>query len=139
MKSMRASSCFHVCSCVRDLTELVDPGKNPIPALQKFWAMNPAPEEVVRQVKALCEVNQWDELTLIKIIFGSLFDKDIRRNFVHKARYLRLFANNSKQQKIVLYCVEKLCQMDPNALPILADLLHGLWEQNVLDEEVCFL
>lgn len=121
---------------LRELVDLVEPGKNPIPALQKFWASNPEPEDVVRQIKALCDVNQWDELTLIKIIFGSLFDKDLRRNFVLKARYLRLFASNSKQQKMVLYCVEKLCQMDASALPLLNDLLCGLWEENVLDEEV---
>lgn len=58
-----------------DLTELVKVGSNPIPALQKFWASLPSNDEVTRQVRALAEANQWSEANMMKIIFGSLFDK----------------------------------------------------------------
>jgi translation initiation factor 5 len=118
------------------LVEVIKVGTNPIPALQKFWASNPKPEDAMRQVKALAEANQWSETNLIKIIFGSLFDKDLRKNFVLKARYLRLFVPTQKQQKLVLYCVEKLCQIDANTLPLLNDLLHGLWEENLVDDDI---
>lgn len=46
-----------------------------------------------------------------------------------KARYLRLFTPTAKQQKIVLYCVEKLCQMDAEAVKVVADMLNGFWEE----------
>jgi len=118
-----------------DLVEQVKVGSNPIPALQKFWASIPSPDEVQRQVRALAEANGWSEANLMKILFGSFFDKDLRTGFIIKARYLRLFVPTQKQQKIVLYCVEKLCQMDAEAVKGIADLLHGLWEENVVDED----
>jgi len=118
-----------------ELVDLVKVGSNPIPALQKFWDSIPSAEEAQRQVRALSEANQWSEANVIKIVFGSLFDKDLRRGFMIKSRYLRLFVPTAKQQKIVLYCVEKLCQLDGEAVKIVADLLNGLWEENILDDE----
>jgi len=75
-------------------------------------------------------------LRLTQIVFGSLFDKDLRKGFVSKARYLRLFVPTQKQQKLVLYCVEKLCQIDANVLPLLNDLLNGLWEESLVDDDI---
>jgi len=73
---------------------------------------------------------------LLQIVFGSLFDKDLRKGFVEKARYLGLFVPSQKQQKLVLFCVEKLCQLDAAVVPLLNDLLNGLWEESLIDDDV---
>jgi len=39
-----------------------------------------------------------------------------------------------KQQKMVLYCLEKICQFEKSIIPILPSILNGFWEEGVLDE-----
>jgi len=49
---------------------------------------------------------------------------------------LALFVNGEKEQKVVLYCVEKLCQLDPHVINSIADVLFGLYEEDILDESL---
>lgn len=74
-----------------------------------------------------------------QILFGSLFPKPFpTKDFVKKARIIRLFVTGPKQQKVVLFCVEKLCQMDSSAVALLPSILNCFWEESVIDEEVVY-
>jgi len=110
------------------------PGANPLKLLQEFWASKPEDTEILKQVRGLAARERWSEGQLLKTVFGSLFDQNFRKDFYNKAETLALFVNGDKEQKVVLYCVEKLCQMDSNVINSIADLLHGFWEEDILDE-----
>jgi len=110
------------------------PGANPLKLLQEFFATKPDDTEIVKQVTGLAARERWSEGQLLKTVFGSLFDGTLRTDFYTKAETLSLFVHNEKHQKVVLYCIEKLCQMDNHVISAIADVLHGFWEEDVLDE-----
>jgi len=113
-------------------------GQNPVEVLEKFWQTNPSHEEAFNKITALATTQAWSEGTLLRsYLFPSLFASDIKKDFYKKAGYLNLFVKgNKKQQKVVLFCVEKLCQILPATIPSLPSILNGLYEEEVLDEEV---
>eukprot|EP01128_Nolandella_sp_AFSM9_P010877 TRINITY_DN7593_c0_g1_i1.p1 TRINITY_DN7593_c0_g1~~TRINITY_DN7593_c0_g1_i1.p1 ORF type:complete len:389 (+),score=110.12 TRINITY_DN7593_c0_g1_i1:133-1167(+) len=119
------------------LSKMIKPGTNPIPTLSKFFESPPSDEEVLSQVRELVESNQWSESQFFKILFGSMFPKPLpKENFITKVHSIRLFVTSQKQQKVILYCIEKLCQMDSSAVPLLPSILNCFWEESVLDEEI---
>jgi translation initiation factor 5 len=110
--------------------------EKPIPALQAYFATNPDPEDCVNQVKALSNKLQLSDTNLIKTIFAALFPGDhIRKDFYKKTDTLSLFCTNTKHQKIVLYCLEKLMEYDKKLLPELPHLLNGFFEERILDQD----
>jgi len=121
-----------------ETTLTVAPGQNPVEVLEKFWESGPSHEEALTKVNVLATAQAWSEGTLLRnYLFPSLFAKDIRKDFYKKAGYLNLFTkNNKKQQKVVLYCVEKLCQIVPATIPVLPSFLNGLYSEEVLDEDI---
>jgi len=121
-----------------ETTLTIGPGQNPVEVLEKFWESGPSHEEALAKVNALATAQAWSEGTLLRTsLFPSLFAKDIRKDFYKKAGYLNLFIkNNKKQQKVVLYCVEKLCQIVPATIPALPSFLNGLYSEEVLDEDI---
>jgi len=110
--------------------------QNPVPSLTKYFATYPDPEECVNQVKILSTKLQFSDTTLMKTIFASLFTHDtIRKDFYKKTEILALFCTNTKHQKIVLYCIEKLVEHDKKLLPQLPHLLNGFFEERILDQD----
>jgi len=116
----------------------VGTGQNPVEVLEKFWQTNPTPEEAFTKISALATTQAWSEGTLLRsYLFPSLFASDIKKDFYKKAAYLNLFVKgNKKQQKVVLFCIEKLCQIIPASIPSLPSILSGFYEEEVLDEDV---
>jgi len=116
----------------------VAPGQNAVEVLSKFWETNPSHEEAFNKITALAAAQAWSESTLLRsYLFPSLFAVDIKKDFYKKASYLNLFVKaNKKQQKVVMFCVEKLCQLIPAVIPALPSFLNGLFEEEVLDEEI---
>jgi len=116
----------------------VAPGQKPEEILMKFFETNPTHEEAFNKITALATSQAWSEGTLLRsYLFPSLFATDIKKDFYRKAGYLNLFVKgNKKQQKVVLFCVEKLCQLIPTVIPSLPSFLNGLYEEEVLDEEI---
>jgi len=55
--------------------------------------------------------------------------------FTKKTEILALFCTNTKHQKIVLYCIEKLVEHDKKLLPQLPHLLNGFFEERILDQD----
>jgi len=120
-----------------EATLTIAPGHNPVEILSNFWDTNPSHAEALSKVKALATAQAWSEVTLLRnYIFPSLFAKDIRIDFYKKAGFLRLFVKDNKaHQKLVLYCIEKLCIISPDTIGLLPGFLQGLFTTNVLDEE----
>jgi translation initiation factor 5 len=122
----------------REVNLTVAPGQNAVQVLSKFWETNPSHEEAYNKITALANSQAWSESTLLRsYLFPSLFASDIKKDFYKKAAHLNLFVKgNKKQQKVVLFCVEKLCQLIPAVIPSLPSFLNGLYEEEVLDEEI---
>jgi len=112
------------------------PGQNPILLFQDFWKKEPTPQNTLTSVKALQNELKWSDMQLIKTVFGSLFDKNIRKDFYEKVETLQLFVPTIKEQKIVLLCIEKLCEIEPTILEFLSSVLNGFYEEEVLSEEL---
>jgi len=66
------------------------PGQTPIQVLQEFWKTEPNSDEILKKVKQLQNSQRWSDGTLLKIVFSSLFDKDIKKNFLKKTAILEL-------------------------------------------------
>jgi len=116
----------------------VAPGQKPDDVLAKYFETNPSHEEAFNKITALSAAQAWSEGTLLRsYLFPALFARDIKKDFYRKASYLNLFVKgNKKQQKLVLFCVEKLCQLNPAVVPSLPSFLNGLYEEEVLDEDI---
>jgi len=116
----------------------VAPGQKPEEVLKKFFETNPTHEDAFTKITALSTSQAWSEGTLLRsYLFPSLFAADIKKDFYRKAAYLNLFVKgNKKQQKVVLFCVEKLCQLMPAVIPALPSFLNGLYDGEVLDEDI---
>jgi len=116
----------------------VAPGQNAVEVLSKFWDTNPSHEDAFNKITALALAQAWSESTLLRsYLFPSLFASDIKKDFYKKASYLNLFVKgNNKQQKVVLFCVEKLCQLVRTVIPSLPSFLNGLFEEEILDEDI---
>jgi len=116
----------------------VAPGQKPEEVLAKYFETNPTHEEAFNKITALSAAQAWSEGSLLRsYLFPALFAREIKKDFYRKASYLNLFVKgNKKQQKVVLFCVEKLCQINPQVIPSLPSYLNGLYEEEVLDEEI---
>uniref|UniRef100_A0A6B2L7P6 W2 domain-containing protein n=1 Tax=Arcella intermedia TaxID=1963864 RepID=A0A6B2L7P6_9EUKA len=114
------------------------PGQNPVDVLSKFFKTNPSPEEAFAKINELATAQTWSEGTLLRnYLFPCLFANDIKKDFYKKAAYLNLFVKGDvKQQKVVLYCIEKLCSLVPATVANLPSILNGFYCEEVLDEEI---
>jgi len=121
-----------------EVTLTVTAGQKPDEVLAKYFETNPSHEEALNKITALSAAQAWSEGSLLRsYLFPALFARDIKKDFYRKASYLNLFVKgNKKQQKLVLFCVEKLCQLSPAVIPTLPSFLNGLYEEEVLDEDI---
>jgi len=112
-----------------------EPGKNPIPMLQKYFASNPEPQVCIQEVQEAAAKVRWSDTQTMKAIFASLFDAHIRTEFYKKCDTLAMFVQGSKHEKIVLYCLEKLLEKEAELIKDLPHILHGFYEEAILSED----
>jgi translation initiation factor 5 len=114
---------------------VVKPGQDPLSVLREYWRKDESDEGIVKTVRTLQLNVKWSETQLIKSIFYSLFDKNIRKGFYKKVQILQLFVNNEKAEKIVLYCLERLCQQFPSAIQEVPHVLNAFWKFHICEQD----
>jgi len=73
-----------------------EPGKNPIPVLQKYFATNPEPQVCLQEVQAAAARVHWTDTQTMKALFAALFDGNLKTHFYKKCDTLVLFVQGSK-------------------------------------------
>jgi translation initiation factor 2 beta subunit (eIF-2beta)/eIF-5 len=123
---------------IDDKTELVS-NAFPIVNLLKYISSEPTEDDFVDELLKLRNTQGWSETVLIKYIFATLFsDGDIKYNFFKKVIYLEYFVNTTKDMMVVLMCVEKFLEEHNEHVTIVSDILCGLYESYVIDEDGIF-
>jgi len=112
-----------------------EPGKNPIPVLQKYFASNPDSQACLQEVQAAAARVHWSETQTMKAIFAALFDGNIKNNFYKKCDTLALFVQGSKHEKIVLLGLVKLLEKETKLIKELSHILNGFYEEAILSED----
>ena len=114
---------------------MFEPGKNPIPVLQKYLETNPEPQVLVQEIQAAAARVHWTDTQTLKALFASLFDSSIKTNFYKKCDTLALFVQGPKQEKIVLLGLVKLLEKEVQLLSDLTHILNGFYSEGILSED----
>jgi len=113
-------------------------GQDPLSLMAKFWKSNPSKESVVESLQKFQSEQEWSETQLFNLVFGSLFDQNLEKDFERKAEYMKLFISKPKDQKQLLFCVEKLCQMHPTLITQISSILQSFYNSEMLCDDVVF-
>jgi len=116
----------------------LSPGQDPLELLKNFWNSKPPLETVADKVRAFQKLQGWTDTQMFSLVFGSLFDTNFEKAFADKAKMLSLFVAGPKDEKTLLFCLEKLCQMQPSLIPKTSGILQNFYDQNLLDDDVIF-
>jgi len=114
------------------------PGGNPLELLSNFWKFNPPKASIDEKVHKLQADQEWTDVQLFSVVFGSLFDQNLQHDFIRKAEIMTIFVKRPKDQKQLLICIEKLCQMHPSLIPQLPSILQEFYNRCHLSEDVVF-
>lgn len=113
---------------------------DPIDALHTFLTQSPTPKgrAILQHVQQIAMANGWNESNTLSAVYGALFGKGILEHLKTRAPILKLFIHTPSDQKQVLFLTERLCSRDPQAALKIAAVLNGLYEADVLEEDVIF-
>lgn len=108
--------------------------------LSEFVNKTPAPtaKEVVQFARKVSLDEGWKDTRTLQAMFGVLFDntKDIVKLMKSRAKIIGAFVRDENDQKLVLFCIERLCQVDAAVIPKVTNLLMILYEADVVEEEI---
>jgi len=116
----------------------LSPGDDPLALMSKYWKSNPPKESVAGALQKLQAEQKWSDSQLFNLVFGSLFDQNLEKNFEKKADRMKLFVAKPKDQKQLLFCVEKLCQMHPTLITHISAILQHFYTSGMLSDDVVF-
>ncbi len=91
-----------------------------------------------KQIRTLSKTMHWHAFVTFKAVFGALFTASIATTLETRLPILLLFMDtaNVKHQWRLLFCLEMLCTRYKTIKMPMAHILHYLYDQEVLDEEV---
>jgi len=117
---------------------LLSPGQDPLQLLKLFWKSNPPFETIGPKCLEFQNSQKWTDTQMCSLVFGSLFAEEIDKDFVLKTKFMSVFIHGPKEQKTLLFCLEKLCQVQSSVLPKISAILQNFYDQNLLDDDVVF-
>jgi translation initiation factor 5 len=108
--------------------------------LSEFVNKQPKPsdKEIVQFARKLSLDEGWKDSRTLQAVFGVLFDnpKDIVKQMKARAKTLGAFVRDENDQKLVLFCIERLCQVDAAVIPKVTNLLMILYDVDVVEEDI---
>jgi hypothetical protein len=107
--------------------------EDPVLLLKNLWKQYPDNPQIVSQAKAIQKQNKWDSEHFIRVIFQSLFDKDILSAFDQKLEIYKLFKQDSEQfYRTTLICIEELCQSESTILPSISNIVEQIYQKELV-------
>jgi len=107
----------------------------PSEVLHLFWEQKPDKQEILSKVEQIQTKQGWTADQMLRIVFGSLFDKDILDEFDSKAEIYSLFTSSPKYEGTTLFCIEKLCTLEKSIIPFVATILEKFYDHQLLKAE----
>jgi len=107
---------------------------DPSDVLREFWESKPSNSDIIFKVEEIQSQQGWTSDQMLRVVFASLYDKEILSDFERKADIFKLFMNSPKSQETALYCVEKLCTMEKSIVSSISSILEKFYEKKVLDK-----
>jgi len=107
------------------ITESDDPSD----VLREFWESKPSNSDIIFKVEEIQAEQGWTSDQMLRVVFASLYDKEILSDFERKADIFKLFMNSPKSQETALYCVEKLCTMEKSIVSSISSILEKFYEK----------
>jgi len=103
--------------------------------LHLFWDQKPSKEEILSKVEQIQTQQGWTPDRMLRVIFASLFDKDILNGFDKKAEIYSLFMSSTKCQETTLFCIEKMCTLEQSVIEFIPTILQQFYEHQILKAE----
>lgn len=108
--------------------------------LSEFVNKQPKPsdKEVVQFARKISLEEGWKDTRTLQAVFGVLFDspKDIVKQMKARVKTFAAFVRDENEQKLALFCIERLCQVDAAVIPKVTNILMILYDADVLEEEI---
>jgi len=105
---------------------------DPSEVLRFFWEQKPSKQEILTKGEEIRADQGWTSDQMLRVVFGSLFEKDVLEGFENKAEIYTLFMSSPKSQETTLYCIEKLCTLSQSNIPIVATILEQFYNHQLL-------
>jgi len=115
--------------------KVVPTSEDPSEVLHNFWEQKPSKEEILSRAEKIQTQQKWTSDQMLRVVFSSLFDKDILINFDSKVEIYGLFLNSPKSQETTLFCIEKLCTLEKSVIPSVASVLEQFYSHQLLSAE----
>jgi len=119
----------------RSEKKVVPTSEDPSEVLHNFWEQKPSKEEILSRAEKIQTQQKWTSDQMLRVVFSSLFDKDILINFDSKVEIYGLFLNSPKSQETTLFCIEKLCTLEKSVIPSVASVLEQFYNHQLLSAE----
>lgn len=91
--------------------------------------------EILKKIKLMSEKNGWSNSRIIQNVFSCLFSESMLQNLPEKCHVLSLVVQTPKDQQIVLFLFEKLCESDETIIPKVSAVLNAFYDEDVVEEE----
>jgi len=104
-------------------------------ALKEFVSTKPEVNTFIGKVQKLQRQYNWNEQQVITNLFMTLFDNNIIYQIHPFARFLEPFVCDEKDQRVVLNCLERLCNIDNSVIDNTCDILYGFYKYDVIEED----
>jgi len=92
----------------------------------------------ISHVHILQRQKGWNDIQVIQNLFMILFDKNILYQINPLSEYIEPFVCLENDQRILLNCLEKLCHIDPTLINNIEDILFGLYDNEIIEEETFY-
>lgn len=122
----------------REFALTLSPGADPLALLKNYWASNPPTNKVAEDVHGLQSAQGWTDVQVFNLVFGSLFDANLEQNFETKANFMHVFVKGPKEQKQLLFCLERLSQKEPSVIPQISSILQEFYELDMVSDDIVF-
>jgi len=112
--------------------------KKKLQELKEFVTTKPDLTVFVAKVQKLQRQFGWNDQQVIQNLFMTLFDNNIIYQINPLSEYIEPFVCDEKDQRLVLNCLEKLCHIDPAVIDNIVDILYGLYDNEVIEEDTYY-
>lgn len=99
---------------------------------------NPSNAEIIAKAKSVLEQKKLSNQEITKVLFASLFNKDMRSQITPRADVFKPFCGDPKARSELLTQLEALCTKETSLQKTLPSLLQGLYDAELVNEDEIF-
>lgn len=111
---------------------------DPVEELAQYLNETPTPSDIdiLKKIKLMANENGWKPTKIVQYVFTSVFNAGIMPKLATGAHILSLVVQDSLTQQVVLFYLEKACELDRSLVDQITTILNAFYDEGVLDEEI---